>query len=106
MKTKFYLPALLLVLLGFQVSAATPLSKIDKEKIEHMTAEEKKALLEHIKIRVHEIKEMDKSDLTREQRKELRQELKEMKQEARAISGIYISVGALIIIILLLIIIL
>ena len=106
MKAKFYLPAFLLVLLSFQVSASTPLSKIDKEKIEHMTAEEKKALLEHIKIRVNEIKEMDKSNLTSEQKKELKLELKEMRQEVRAVRGVYISIGALIIIILLLIIIL
>jgi hypothetical protein len=50
---------------------------------------------------------MDKSQLTKEERKDLRQELRSDKQEARAMSGgVYLSVGAIIIIILLLILIL
>ena len=63
--------------------------------------------LEQIKNRVEEIKNMDRSQLTRQERKELRNELKSMKQQARAMGGgIYLSVGAIIIIILLLILIL
>ena len=57
--------------------------------------------------RLKEIKDMDKSSLTSSEKKALRKELKEMKREARADrdrrSGIYLSVGAIIIIILLLI---
>jgi hypothetical protein len=53
--------------------------------------------------RVYEIKEMDRSNLTVTQRKELKKELRGIKSELRAVSGIYLSVGALIIIILLLI---
>jgi hypothetical protein len=49
---------------------------------------------------------MDKSSLTKEEKKSLRTELRAMKKESRAVTGVYISVGALIIIILLLIIIL
>jgi VIT1/CCC1 family predicted Fe2+/Mn2+ transporter len=77
-----------------------------KEAIANMTKEQKAALLEEIKARVDEIKAMDKSTLTKEDRKALRKELREMRREAKAITGVYISVGALIIIILLLIIIL
>ena len=82
------------------VSAATV-----KDKVE-MTAEQK-VQLERITNRVEEIKAMDKSNLSRAEKKELRKELRTMKKEARAMGGgVYLSVGAIIIIILLLILIL
>ena len=58
--------------------------------------------------RVKEIKAMDKSKMTKEERKALRMELRQMNKEAHSMGygGVYISVGALIIIILLLILIL
>ena len=66
--------------------------------------EEQKARLEAIKTRVEEIKAMDKSALTKAERKALKSELIDMKKEAKAMGGgIYLSVGAIIIIILLLI---
>lgn len=83
--------------------AATDSNDPIKDKVANMTTEEKKARAEEIKQRVYEIKAMDKSSLTRAERKDLRKELRQMKKEARAIEGFYISVGALIIIILLLI---
>ena len=108
MKLKSYLSILLLILFSFQVNASVldNNSKPDRKKIENMTTEEKKARLEEIKVRVNEIKDMDKSNLSREEKKALKEELKDMRQEARAVRGIYLSIGALIIIILLLIIIL
>lgn len=82
------------------VSAATV-----KDKVEMTT--EQKVQLERITNRVEEIKAMDKSNLSRAEKKELRKELRTMKKEARAIGGgVYLSVGAIIIIILLLILIL
>ncbi|SDE41164.1 hypothetical protein SAMN05216464_10637 [Mucilaginibacter pineti] len=113
MKTKIYLIALT-VLLSFtaltsrasvNTDALTPLSK---ETIATMTDEQKQARIEEIKARVNEIKAMKKSDLTKEERKELRTELKGLKHEANAMGGggIYLSVGAIIIIILVLILIL
>jgi len=82
------------------VSAAT---KNDKPE---MTLEQK-AQLEVITNRVEEIRHMDKSHMTKAERKELRKELKAMKAEANAMGGgVYLSVGAIIIIILLLILIL
>lgn len=84
------------------VSAA---DRKDKAKTE-MTAEQK-IQLQRITDRVEEIKAMDKSELSKAERKALKNELKELKQEARAMSGgVYLSVGAIIIIILLLILIL
>ncbi|MDQ3552123.1 MAG: hypothetical protein M3413_11390, partial [Bacteroidota bacterium] len=57
------------------------------------------------KRRVVEIKGIDRSKLTKQERKDLRAELKEMNNEAKAIQGrgVYLSVGAIIIVILLLI---
>ena len=56
--------------------------------------------------RVNEIKEMDRSNLTRSEKKELRKELREIKKDLkkRRGSGLYISTGAIIIILLLIII--
>jgi hypothetical protein len=57
--------------------------------------------------RLEEIRGMDKSELTRLEKKSLRNEVKGIKKEMRHSSGgIYLSVGAVIIIILLLILIL
>ncbi|HET7818813.1 MAG TPA: hypothetical protein VFL70_05855 [Bacteroidia bacterium] len=57
--------------------------------------------------RVNEINTMDKSQLSRKERKELREEVKSIDKKLRAShQGVYISVGGLIIIILLLIILL
>jgi len=107
MKKSFYI-ALLLMLIAFVPASYAATGKVDpvKERVANMTDEEKKLRAEEIKKRVYEIREMDKSDLTRVERRELRKELREMKKEARAIQGIYLSVGAIIIIILLLILIL
>jgi hypothetical protein len=60
-----------------------------------------------VEMTMEEIKAMDKSHMSKAERKELRKELREMKKEARAMGGgVYLSVGAIIIIILLLILIL
>jgi hypothetical protein len=56
--------------------------------------------------RVEEIRTMDFTALSKQERKNLKQELRAIKQEFKAIQGIYLSIGALIIIILLLILIL
>ena len=96
------------------LAVAMPTAKVSAEKIEPLTKEkvatmtdaEKKARFEEIKQRVYEIKAMDKSNLTSTERKELRHELKDLKKQAKAVQGIYLSVGAVIIIILLLILIL
>jgi hypothetical protein len=54
--------------------------------------------------RLDEIKEMDKSELTRSEKKELRNEVREIKQEIRGSNrGVFISVGSLVLIAILLI---
>jgi len=110
-KLRYYLPLLLalfmLPALNMRAADKTtdPYVPLSKEAIAHMTKEQKEARLEEIKARVEEIKAMDKSTLTKEDRRALRKELKSMHREARYVTGVYISVGALLIIILLLIII-
>ncbi|WP_293302951.1 hypothetical protein [Pedobacter sp. UBA4863] len=95
---------MLLMALTFNLNLAHATTK-DKPKTE-LTAEQR-AELNRIISRVDEIKAMDKSNLSKEERKELRKELKEMKKKANALGGgVYLSVGAIIIIILLLILIL
>jgi hypothetical protein len=105
MKKLIYSLALVLML---SISANTVMAadRIEKAKVE-MSAEQR-AQFEKITNRVEEIRNMDKSHLSRAEKKELRKELKEMKNQARAIGGggVYLSVGAIIIIILVLILIL
>ena len=58
-------------------------------------------------FRLDEIQKMNRSDMTRLEKKAIRKEVKEIKKEIKAIKGgVYLSVGAIIIIILLLILIL
>ena len=60
-----------------------------------------------LELRLNEIKEIDKSALSKSEKKELKSEVKEIKSEMKALSGgVYISVGALILILILLIILL
>ena len=57
-----------------------------------------------LQSRLEEIKAIDKADLTRVEKKELRREVREIKKELAAVSGgVYLSVGAIILIALLLI---
>jgi hypothetical protein len=102
---KRFLYALVLV---FTITISTNsvfAANTNKAKTE-MTAEQK-VQFDKIVSRVDEIRNMDKSNLTRAEKKALRTELRQMKDQARALSGgVYLSVGAIIIIILLLILIL
>jgi len=101
---------MLLTVAAFNSNAATFTDNKDayKEAAANMTKEQKEARVEEIKLRVNEIKAMDKSDLNKAEKKELKGELKNLKQEAQAMGGggVYLSVGAIIIIILVLILIL
>ena len=83
-----------------------PTSSFAKNKRE-LTVEQQ-AKLDSIQTRVEEIKHMDKSTLSKEEKRELKTELKTMRKEAKALGGggIYLSVGAVLIIILVLILIL
>lgn len=77
-----------------------------KEKNNNALTTEQQAKLNQLTTRVEQIRGMDKSDLSREEKKALRTELKQMKSEANAIGngGIYLSVTALLVIIIILLI--
>ncbi|WP_194775088.1 hypothetical protein [Pararhodonellum marinum] len=94
---------LLSFLMIFSVFTPAVMAK-DKKKEKTELTEEDKARLVEIENRIEEIKATDFSDLTKEERRALKNELKEMKVEARERGGgVYLSIGAIIIIILLLI---
>jgi uncharacterized protein (DUF885 family) len=107
-RTHAVIMALLLTITVTNTSAAITYDKRPKkEKVADMTEEQKRARLEEMKSRVNEIKAIDRSTLTKADRKALKKELREMNKEARIMKGgIYLSVGAIIIIILVLILIL
>ncbi len=65
----------------------------------------KDVLAHQIESRIYEIRNMDKTNLTAADKKELRKEVKGLRREARR-NGIYLSIGAIIVVILLLILIL
>jgi hypothetical protein len=96
--------AILAIMISSQFAIAVPADNSDPkaDKIE-LTAEQAERLVE-IEDRVAEIKAMDFSTMSKNEIKDVRAELKEMKAEARATgNGVYISVGAIIIILLVLI---
>ncbi|MBC7746116.1 MAG: hypothetical protein H7096_13555 [Flavobacterium sp.] len=103
MKKKIYILAFAIFM---SVMSTAVMAKDDKPANAQLTGQQE-LRLKTIERRVLEIKQMDKSSLTRLERKDVRKELQEMKKEAKAMSGgVYLSVGAIIIIILLLILIL
>lgn len=98
---RFYLMILVLSLsiIPSTITASEKNSIEVTPKSNEMPAEVKNML-----NRLEEIKEMDKSNMSRSEKKELRKEVKTIKANLRATSnGVYLSVGAIIIIILLLI---
>jgi Flp pilus assembly protein TadB len=102
---KFIYSLALIFTLGVSANTVLAADKSEKNKTE-MTVEQQ-AQLKRITERVEEIRSMDKSDLSRAEKKELRKELRELKKQSKALGGgVYLSVGAIIIIILLLILIL
>ena len=99
MKKKIYFLAT-----AFMLMLASPSVMAKDAKSKPDMTERQKARIEEISRRVEEIKNINRSELTRQDRKDLRNELLDMKKEAKAMSGgVFLSVGAIIIIILLLI---
>jgi predicted PurR-regulated permease PerM len=100
MKKLIYVALSFFLLIG-SVNVASATVKNDQP-----LTEQQQAQLQKITNRVDEIRDMDKSNLTREQKRVLRTELRTMKTQANAISngGIYLSITAILVIILLLLI--
>jgi hypothetical protein len=99
-KLSFYLMIMVLSLISLPtIYAAEGNPNAVKTHPKEVPAEVQKML-----DRLDEIKEIDKSTLTRVEKKELRKEVREIKATLKASgNGVYLSVGAIIIIILLLI---
>lgn len=96
----------LILMLTLSTTVTSVFANDGKAPKTELTAAQK-AELARIISRVDEIKAMDKSNLTKVERKALRNEVKEMKKRANGLnSGVYLSVGAIIIILLVLILIL
>lgn len=115
MKSKYYTQLVIVMLFTFgqslsaqEISPMAEPATPAEAKTEELTPAEIEARLVVMRARVAEIKAMDKSDLTKAERRALRKELKEMNQQARqwGSGGVYLSVGAIIVIVLVLILIL
>ena len=89
------------MLFGFN-SMATANEKIGDKPLTTEVAVDHQKLID----RLEEINSLDKSKLSRAEKKELRKEVKEIQKTMDIGGGVYISVGALILIIILLIILL
>lgn len=74
------------------------------EKPVHTVVETPEAKISRLQNRLEEIKAMDRNSMTRAERKALKKEVRQIKDEVNALSGgVYISIGAILVIILLLI---
>jgi hypothetical protein len=103
-----FLLTLLPALSALTTHAATvgaPLIPLTKDAIAALTPEQKQARVAEVKQRIEEIRSMDKSQLTRPERKALRAELRGLQKESGDWVGVlYIGTGLLVFIGLLLII--
>ena len=103
-KITIYLAALILVLGSFPTKTEAKLFKKDDVKKESTI---ESAKLSAMFARLNAIKEMDKSAMSSSEKKALRMEVRGMRSEIRANnSGVYLSIGAILIVVLLLIILL
>ena len=97
-KLNFYLIALIVSL------SVLPMNSYSAEKNATANPKEIPEEVQNMLNRLNEIKEMDKSNLSSAEKKELRTEVKTIKKNLKKSGqGVYLSVGAIIIIVLLLI---
>jgi hypothetical protein len=91
---------LLFAFIPIQLKAGTDTKSSVKATTETIEVTE----VEVIEARLEEIKEMDKSELTSVEKRELRKEVRTLKSDLKTLGGgIYISVGGAILIVLILI---
>ena len=104
MKASLYKFSLIIIMIAFSFSVEAA-NKPLKPKL-NLTEQQEQRISE-IKARVDEIKSIDKSQLTKAERKELRNELTAIKKEAKRISGgVYFSAGAIIVLVIVLLLVL
>jgi DNA gyrase/topoisomerase IV subunit A len=108
MKKTFYFIFSFMLIMILSMSTSTSFASISENAPEeiatqadvenYLTEEEAKI----ITMRIEEIREMDKSTLTAEEKLELRKELKDIRKEINRQGGyIYISVGTILVVLLL-----
>ena len=96
--------AIFALFLSTQLIIAAPMNDSKNKKGETELTEAQEERLSEIQVRVDEIKAMDFSTMSKDEKKDVRMELRDMKEEAkRTGNGVYISVGAIIVILLILI---
>ena len=98
MKSKLYLLSLTVILLFTSMTTNAALVSSNQPS---QAVEQTDSRLAEIKQRVEEIRAMDKSQLSKSERKSLRNELRDMKKELKRRGGLYISTAAIIAAILL-----
>lgn len=100
MRTKLFFVLLMVFALSAPATYAAKVKKLpNADKIENRLTEEEVARMTK---RIEEIRDMDKSDLTVTEKRELRKELKTTKENLRRDGGyIYISVATVALIVLL-----
>jgi hypothetical protein len=100
MKTNTLLRTMLLVVM---VAFGAPAFADAVVPVHAAPVETQQEHLQRLERRLEEIKSMDIDKLSRSEKKELRREVRAIKKEMKAVSGVYISIGALLIIILLIV---
>ena len=100
MKKNSIIRTLLLVCL---VAFGTPVFADTTTPSNTTPVESKEEHLARLERRLEEIKAMDFDKMTRAEKKQLRGEVRQIKKEMKAVSGVYVSIGALLIIILLIV---
>lgn len=106
-KTLYFIFSFALIMI-FSMSTSTSFATISENASEEVTIQADaesyltKEEAEILTMRIEEIREMDKSTLTAEEKLELRTELKDIKKEIQRQGGvIYIGVGTLLLVLLL-----
>lgn len=95
---------ILALFLSVQMLNAAPTETKGENNGKTELTEAQKARVTEMENRLEEIKGMDFQSMSKDEKNDVREEMKEMKAEARATgNGVYLSIGAIIIIILLLI---
>jgi hypothetical protein len=99
-----------IILFGLLLTATTPALAANPVIVPIETSKpltENDPRVQQLLDRLKQIKQVDKSSMTKTEKKELRKEVKGIRKEMKTISGgVYLSVGAIIVVILLLILIL
>lgn len=93
-----------LLLMAFLLMGSSFISYAGPGPSDGTPDENSKATAQRLMVRLHEIKELAKTDLSPDQKTDLRNEVKSIRKQLKSNSkGIYLSVGAIIIILLILI---